>query len=332
VSGRTTNLALAVLFAVALLSGAAAFATGTAAVRWPTLVHAAAGLGMLVLVPWKHLVVRRGWKRHPGERWASVLLAVLVLLAVISGLLFSTGLVLRYGPLNAMQVHVGSALLALPLFAAHWWRRPVRPRTVDLGRRNALRAGAVLGAAAGLVAATEGVTRVAGLPGAERRASGSYERASFRPQAMPATQWLDDRVQHLDPAEWRLAVRWADGERSWTFDEVDGFGDAMTATLDCTSGWFSTQRWRGARLDRVLAGADGSSFVVVSATGYRRRFPRHAAADLLLATRLGDAPLSAGHGSPARLVAPDRRGFWWVKWITEIALDDRYAPGTRRFP
>ena len=25
----------------------------------------------------------------------------------------------------------------------------------------------------------------------------------------------------------------------------------------------------------------------------------------------------------ARLVAPDRRGFWWVKWVTRIALDDR---------
>jgi DMSO/TMAO reductase YedYZ molybdopterin-dependent catalytic subunit len=24
----------------------------------------------------------------------------------------------------------------------------------------------------------------------------------------------------------------------------------------------------------------------------------------------------------ARLVAPDRRGFWWVKWVVAIEVDD----------
>ena len=32
------------------------------------------------------------------------------------------------------------------------------------------------------------------------------------------------------------------------------------------------------------------------------------------------APLSVGHGFPARLVAPGRRGFWWVKWVDRIEL------------
>jgi DMSO/TMAO reductase YedYZ molybdopterin-dependent catalytic subunit len=43
---------------------------------------------------------------------------------------------------------------------------------------------------------------------------------------------------------------------------------------------------------------------------------------LLLATHVGGAPLSAGHGAPARLVAPGRRGFWWVKWVTAIDVTD----------
>ena len=34
------------------------------------------------------------------------------------------------------------------------------------------------------------------------------------------------------------------------------------------------------------------------------------------------APLSTGHVAPARLVAPGRRGFWWVKWVTRISVDD----------
>jgi DMSO/TMAO reductase YedYZ molybdopterin-dependent catalytic subunit len=39
-----------------------------------------------------------------------------------------------------------------------------------------------------------------------------------------------------------------------------------------------------------------------------------------VATRVGGAPLSVGHGFPARLVAPGRRGFWWVKWVDRIEL------------
>jgi len=35
----------------------------------------------------------------------------------------------------------------------------------------------------------------------------------------------------------------------------------------------------------------------------------------------------AGHGAPVRLVAPGRRGFIWVKWVTRIELHDEPDPG-----
>ena len=57
---------------------------------------------------------------------------------------------------------------------------------------------------------------------------------------------------------------------------------------------------------------------MVSATGYARRFPVEEAPRLLLALRMGGRSLSAEHGFPARLVAPDRRGFWWVKWVVAV--------------
>jgi DMSO/TMAO reductase YedYZ molybdopterin-dependent catalytic subunit len=61
---------------------------------------------------------------------------------------------------------------------------------------------------------------------------------------------------------------------------------------------------------------------VRSATGYERRFPLADAGRLLLATRVAGEPLSPGHGSPARIVAPGRRGFWWVKWVERIEVND----------
>ena len=60
----------------------------------------------------------------------------------------------------------------------------------------------------------------------------------------------------------------------------------------------------------------------MSRTGYDRRFPFEEAPQLLLATRFGDLTLDAAHGFPARLVAPDRRGFWWVKWVVSVEVDD----------
>jgi DMSO/TMAO reductase YedYZ molybdopterin-dependent catalytic subunit len=42
----------------------------------------------------------------------------------------------------------------------------------------------------------------------------------------------------------------------------------------------------------------------------------------MLATRVAGEQLSAGHGFPLRLVAPGRRGFWWVKWVERVQVDE----------
>ena len=108
-------------------------------------------------------------------------------------------------------------------------------------------------------------------------------------------------------------------------------GDELTATLDCTGGFSSTQHWRGVRLGRLLDDAGvlaGARHVrVISRTGYRWSFGLDDARGLLLATHVGDEPLSHGHGAPCRLVAPGRRGFQWVKWVERIEVHEDPDPG-----
>jgi DMSO/TMAO reductase YedYZ molybdopterin-dependent catalytic subunit len=141
------------------------------------------------------------------------------------------------------------------------------------------------------------------------------------PGDMPVTQWLDDSVPLIDVGDWVLRVHDGVTERAWTYDDLSSFHIGLRATLDCTGGWWAVQEWTGIPLRRLLGQPDGRSVVVTSSTGYRRRFPLADVDDLLLAIHVGGRPLSAGHGAPARLVAPGRRGFWWVKWVTRIDVD-----------
>jgi DMSO/TMAO reductase YedYZ molybdopterin-dependent catalytic subunit len=60
--------------------------------------------------------------------------------------------------------------------------------------------------------------------------------------------------------------------------------------------------------------------MVHSITGYWVRLPVDDVDGQLLATAVGGAPLSPGHGYPVRLVAPGKRDFWWVKWVDRIEL------------
>ncbi len=325
-AGRRTNLALLALLAAALATGGLAYAIGTGWSQWAVVAHGAAGLGILVLTPWKSVIARRGLGRRRSGSWASVVFAVLVGLALAAGIAHSTGLLRSAGGVTAMQIHVGAALASVPFALWHLFTRPVRPRRSDFSRRAFLRATALGAASFAAYGALSGLTWVTRLPGRGRRFTGSYETGSFRPEAMPVTQWLNDSVPLLDGSSWFLSIRRAGREVGRvSLDELDRQRERVEATIDCTGGWFATQLWEGVRMDALLpADLRGRSIEVRSVTGYARRFPLRDAANLWLVTRVGSAPLSAGHGYPARVVAPGRRGFWWVKWVASI--DVTHAP------
>jgi len=316
--GARTNAALLALLALAFLTGWLAFAFGTSPARTSLIAHATSGVAILVLLPWKSMIARRGLGRPRPGRWASIAFGVLVMVSIVAGLGHSTGLVLWWGPFSSMEVHVGAALIAIPLAIWHVVARRIRVRATDFSRRTFLKGGLAVGLAAAAYGGTEIVVRASSLPGAARRFTGSYEAGSFNPPAMPVSSWMFDAIPSLDPERWKLRTP----GKEWSYSELMGFDDRLTATLDCTGGFYSVQEWSGARLDRLLGSTHGESIRVVSSSGYDRRFPVSEASGLLLAIRCGDHALDAGHGFPARLVAPDRRGYWWVKWVVAIDVDD----------
>ena len=107
-------------------------------------------------------------------------------------------------------------------------------------------------------------------------------------------------------------------------------------------------RWSGVRLESVLEAAQplpGARFAWCHGADHGALGPAHCdayvkdlpleriARDVLLATALNGAPLSAEHGYPVRVVVPGFYGTNSVKWVTRIELAEARAPGlfTTRF-
>ena len=143
---------------------------------------------------------------------------------------------------------------------------------------------------------------------------------------LPVTSWLYDATPLVSASAWRLTVTDADGSRDLTLDDlVASATTTVRATLDCTSGWYGTRGWTGVPVAALIGrvGPEHRSVRVRSLTGYYRFLPLSDLPHLLLAVGSDDGPLTPGHGYPARLVAPGRRGFWWVKWVSGIELSQR---------
>ena len=165
-AGRITNQTLLVALVLVFGTGVATVAIGSPSGRWAAIAHGIAGLVILLLIPWKSRVIRGGLRRGRGTRWASLLLAALIVVTFVAGLGYATGLVRSIAGRPGLWVHIAVALVLVPLALWHIVARRIRPRRSDLSRRTFMRAGLLGAGAAGLYFAAAGAVRLGGLSGA----------------------------------------------------------------------------------------------------------------------------------------------------------------------
>ena len=323
------NILLITFLALELISGFFGLTSGSENRAIHMQLHRIAGYGILVTLVWKTANVLRSleWDRPVPARTASLVLSVLLVVCLATGIAWS--LVGPYGwwifSGVSWHIYVGAAIV--PLLVWHiWYMARGFPVAFWGDRRLFLRTAGAF--ALGLVAwqATERIARAADLSGHNRRFTGSYKAKDFSGNDFPRVSWLNDSPDPIDVQSWRLRVTGSVNEElSLSYSDLSNIAET-TATLDCTGGWHSTQRWRGVSLKDIIQETQPSeharSVILRSVTGYYRKFSLDAAQDFLLATHVTEETLSHGHGYPLRLVAPGRRGFEWVKWVTEIEFSE----------
>ena len=295
---RATDWGLALLVGLLFATGVMSLFAGRSGDAWVFALHGAGGFALGGVLVWKG---RRVWRRlvRPWDRrtTAGAGAALFVAAALLSGWAWSSGLQLSFAGYNLLGWHfaLGTALTLVVLGHALVRAKPLR-RTDLAARRQFLSVGALALGAYAAWWVQRPVSELLQLRGAQRRFTGSYERSSFTGNDFPTTSWVADKPRVLGPAEWRLELAGL-VERPMVLDDLRVV-DELVATLDCTGGFYSRQRWGGVALERLLAEArplpEATHLRVISHTGYRWGFALDEVRDLLLATEVGESRSRTG--------------------------------------
>lgn len=97
-------------------------------------------------------------------------------------------------------------------------------------------------------------------------------------------------------------------------------------TLNCVEGWSVDILWEGVLLkdlfDNAGVKSEANTVIFYSYDGYSTALPLQTVLDkeLIIAYKMNDIVLPPERGFPFQLVAEDKLGYKWAKWITRIEL------------
>jgi DMSO/TMAO reductase YedYZ molybdopterin-dependent catalytic subunit len=152
-----------------------------------------------------------------------------------------------------------------------------------------------------------------------------------RAPVFPVT-WNVDMPTNVNISDYRLKV---DGDVSktleLTLDDLYSMSNVQkTLKISCVEGWSADVLWEGVPLSYLLNQAGASlknvaNVTVEGITGYKTTLSSDEVANLdnMIALKAGGTPLTVEHGYPARLVAPQRLGADWVKYVSRITCANK---------
>lgn len=137
--------------------------------------------------------------------------------------------------------------------------------------------------------------------------------------------------QYVDEKDYRLRVTGlVKKAQTYTYKEVlkDRKRYKKVVTLNCVEGWSVTVLWEGVLVRDLIkeAGLRQKAKIIIfhAHDGYSTSFPLDYIMknDIIMAYKMNDVTLPPERGFPFELVAEDKWGYKWIKWIEKIELSD----------
>jgi len=178
-------------------------------------------------------------------------------------------------------------------------------------------------AGCGIVGPSDTITRLKSVEVREYKGQNLSSVADFRENSIKGPQ-------NVPKATYRLKINGlVNKPQSLTYEAVKAHKPvSKVVRLDCVEGWSVTILWEGVLVEDLLAQANPkkTARVVIfrAHDGYSTSFPIEYFKDrkIMMAYKMNGVDLPPERGFPFMLVAEEKWGYKWIKWIESITLSD----------
>lgn len=136
--------------------------------------------------------------------------------------------------------------------------------------------------------------------------------------------------QYIDKNKYRLQIAGLVGsKKTYSYAEVLNFQKYQKVVeLDCVEGWSVKVLWEGIKVKDLIKDLSISpkakTIIFYAADGYSTSFPLDYVLNnnIIVAYKMNNVVLPPERGFPFQLVAEQKWGYKWIKWITKIELSN----------
>ena len=137
-------------------------------------------------------------------------------------------------------------------------------------------------------------------------------------------------TQYIDRDTYKLQIDGlVENPAELTYDQIIEYpSTSRVVDMNCVEGWGFTAKWTGVLVETlfndVVVKENATTVIFYCADGYSTSHDLNYLLDndIMLAYRINDVTLPQDRGFPLQLVAEDKYGYKWAKWITGIELTD----------
>jgi DMSO/TMAO reductase YedYZ molybdopterin-dependent catalytic subunit len=139
-------------------------------------------------------------------------------------------------------------------------------------------------------------------------------------------------IQEININEYRLLI---DGlvaeEKNYSYSELQEKNHIKKLiTLNCVTGWSVKALWEGIPLVELLDELDiakeANTLIFYSPDGYSTSLPISYIQEnnIIIADKVNDIQLPPRQGFPFQLIAEEKYGYKWIRWIERIEISSNY--------